>query len=100
MDEEVRKLMNHNMNETQDLLKDKQKRTGNSCSRAFEEKKHKSDVERLIGPPYHKDKSSEPTPHSGQHVSDEKTGSGEKNLKSIVQVFMLTNGASSCMKNR
>ena len=34
---------------------------------------HKSDVERLIGPsPYHKDKSSEPIPHSGQHVSDEK----------------------------
>ncbi|MGB5025114.1 MAG: ATP-dependent zinc metalloprotease FtsH [Saprospiraceae bacterium] len=74
MDEEVRKLIESQYSRAQELLKEKRSELEILAQELLKkEVLHKSDVERLIGPsPYHKDKSSEPIPHSGQHVSDEK----------------------------
>ncbi|MBK8954355.1 MAG: ATP-dependent zinc metalloprotease FtsH [Saprospiraceae bacterium] len=74
MDQEVRVLIESQYLRAQNLLKDKGKELEILAQELLrKEVLHKSDVERLIGPsPYHKDKSAEPSPLSGQHVSDEK----------------------------
>lgn len=74
MDLEVRNLIESQYERAQNLLKEKRKDLVILAQELLrKEVLHKSDVERLIGPsPYHKDKSVEPIPHSGQHVSDEK----------------------------
>lgn len=74
MDEEVRKLIDGQYLRAQDLLNDKRQELEILAQELLKkEVLLKSDVERLIGPsPYHKDKHAEPTPLSGQHVSDEK----------------------------
>jgi len=74
MDLEVRNLIESQYERAQQLLREKRKELEILAQELLrKEVLHKSDVERLIGPsPYHKDKSAEPIPHSGQHVSDEK----------------------------
>lgn len=74
MDQEVRNLIDSQYIRAQNLLKEKKKELEILAHELLrKEVLHKSDVERLIGPsPYHKDKSAEPQPLSGQHVSDEK----------------------------
>ncbi|MBK9109353.1 MAG: ATP-dependent zinc metalloprotease FtsH [Saprospiraceae bacterium] len=74
MDQEVRNLIDSQYIRAQNLLKEKRKELEILAHELLrKEVLHKSDVERLIGPsPYHKDKSAEPLPLSGQHVSDEK----------------------------
>lgn len=74
MDQEVRNLIESQYIRAQELLKEKRKELDILAGELLQkEVLHKSDVERLIGPsPYHVDKSAEPQPLSGQHVSDEK----------------------------
>ncbi len=74
MDEEVRQLIDVQYLRAQQLLTEKRHELDTLANELLKkEMLLKSDVERLIGPsPYHIDKRAEPTPHSGQHVSDEK----------------------------
>lgn len=83
MDLEVRNLIESQYERAQELLREKRKELEILAQELLrKEVLHKSDVERLIGPsPFHKDKSAEPPPLSGQHVSDEKP-EGEKNPES------------------
>ena len=80
MDEEVRKLIDIQYIRAQNLLVEKRPELDILAAELLKkEVLLRSDVERLIGPsPYHKDKSAEPVPLTGQHVSDEKT-----NIESI-----------------
>ncbi|HRI01431.1 MAG TPA: ATP-dependent zinc metalloprotease FtsH [Saprospiraceae bacterium] len=74
MDEEVRQLIDSQYKRAQSLLQEKRNELEVLAQELLrKEVLLKSDVERLIGPsPYHRDKHQEPSPLSGQHVSDEK----------------------------
>ncbi len=74
MDNEVRNLIESQYERAQSLLKEHRKELETLAQELLrKEVLHKTDVERLIGPsPFHKEKSAEPVPHIGQHVSDEK----------------------------
>ncbi len=74
MDLEVRNIIESQYQRAQDLLREKRNELEILAQELLKkEVLHKADVERLIGPsPYHQEKSSEPVPFNGQHVSDEK----------------------------
>ena len=82
MDQEVRQLIEEQYQRAQELLLERKVELETLAQQLLhKEVLLKSDVERLIGPsPYHKDKHQEPVPHSGQHVSDEKPGTGIENV--------------------